>query len=147
VDCLEVWLKCAFILFSVYKCASRLSPISPSSKSNINAANNIYIYVTLTLETYIKKKKKMQITNANPTKKDNQSIVVQSLFLAAFAGRSAALTQGRTSPLCDLMFKKTYKVVDKYMMHIHIYIYSFIHLHIRMYIQKKDCAFSKCFAS
>jgi hypothetical protein len=89
----------------------------------------------------------MQITNANPTKKDNQSIVVQSLFLAAFAGRSAALTQGRTSPLCDLMFKKTYKVVDKYMMHIHIYIYSFIHLHIRMYIQKKDCAFSKCFAS
>jgi hypothetical protein len=39
-----------------------------------------------------------------------QSVIVQSLFLAAFAARSAALSQGRYSPLCDLMFKKTYQV-------------------------------------
>jgi hypothetical protein len=36
------------------------------------------------------------------------SPLVQGLFQAAFAGRSLALQQGRTSPLCDLIFKKMY---------------------------------------
>jgi len=40
-----------------------------------------------------------------------KSGVVQALFLAAFAGRSAAIQQGRTSYLCDLIFKKTYQML------------------------------------
>jgi len=39
------------------------------------------------------------------------SPVVQSLFLAAFASRSAALKMGRQSPVCDKIFGKTYKML------------------------------------
>jgi len=41
----------------------------------------------------------------------SQSPAIQSVFLAAFAGRSFALQTGRKSPLCDLIFKKTYKML------------------------------------
>jgi len=40
-----------------------------------------------------------------------QNIIVQSLFLAAFAARSAALPQGRSTPVCDLLFNKPYKML------------------------------------
>jgi len=39
------------------------------------------------------------------------SPVVQSLFLAAFAARSIALKQGRTSPLCSKIFKKMHDMM------------------------------------
>jgi len=40
-----------------------------------------------------------------------QSPVVQSLFLAAFAARSAALKQGRSTPVCNKIFKKSYDML------------------------------------
>jgi long-chain acyl-CoA synthetase len=40
-----------------------------------------------------------------------QSPVVQSLFLAAFAARSAALKSGRDTPVCNAIFKKTYAML------------------------------------
>ena len=39
------------------------------------------------------------------------SPVVKTLFVAAFAARSLALKQGRSSPLLSLIFKKTYKML------------------------------------
>jgi len=51
----------------------------------------------------LKKGVESEIAKASP--------VLQGVFLAAFAARSLALQQGRSSPLCDLIFKKPYKML------------------------------------
>jgi len=51
----------------------------------------------------LKKGVEAEIAKASP--------VLQGVFLAAFAARSLALQQGRSSPVCDLIFKKPYQML------------------------------------